>query len=122
MKITNGDLVNISAVISVALTHLVHYYNPSDYPLAIGYSLQRPDDEKANDFVLLSPLFEDDKSGAELIVSQRQKCWRSWRAAPPALARFRLHYQQIARKTCSRCNLAFVPMTVMPSSGLNARF
>jgi amino acid adenylation domain-containing protein len=73
IKITNGDLINICAVISVALTRMAHYYMPSDYPLAIGYSLQQSHDAPANNFVLITPLADSQKKVAELIVDQRQK-------------------------------------------------
>lgn len=73
MKITNGDPVNMGAIFSVVLTHLAYYYAPSDYPLAIGYSLRQYDNIQSNDFILLDGLYDEKKSVAELIVDQRKK-------------------------------------------------
>lgn len=72
-KITQGDNINLCAVLGVIVNRLAHYYIPADYPLGLSYSIIPAGARQWHDFILTSTPDIGNATVAESIVALRSR-------------------------------------------------
>ncbi|MBC8951227.1 MULTISPECIES: non-ribosomal peptide synthetase [Xenorhabdus] len=72
-KVSQGDTINLCALLSVALTRIAHRYIQADYPLSLAYSLAQTGFTQTQNFLLTDAGDNLQQTVVEALVATRSK-------------------------------------------------